>query len=279
MCKRMATALVAKEYDVAAKELHGLDMSRIYKGQHKYLQYVTHAAVLFGVENATTLEKSQILHNNAGANTRRAALKQYKTLLTNTTNTVKKEANRIIAGMEYVQAKRTDTVRARKDDAAGEFVWDLLFPEGINIEELVDSELLALLSVLLPERIGKSGDALIDIASSLHASRLSSYGFLLEAELMGATRYKVNEQLDGRTCDVCKVMHGTEFEVRKNLVRQDGILNITDIEELVAQAPWPKQDARSLEKLKEMSPEDMQGAGYSTPPYHPLCRGLLTYEV
>lgn len=277
MSKRIAKALVEKDYDKATKELYTLNMARVYKGESKYIEYITNAILLFGVENATDLQNSAMLQQGAGLSIKYPAIKQFKHLVSDTTNTILKAGTKIIAGMDLVHRRLAEGGGIRKD--TGEDIWDNLFPEDINIEDVTLEELQALLVGVLTIALEDSGDALIDITSSLFTSRLASYGFLLEAQLMGASRYTINEVLDGRTCPVCEQMHGKSFEVRPNLQRQDDILNTTDPEELKSKAPWPKQDKESVDQLAGMSEDDLQSLGFSTPPYHPLCRGIIVYKV
>lgn len=46
----------------------------------------------------------------------------------------------------------------------------------------------------------EEGDQLVQMISSLHTSRMSTWGFTAEATQLGVTRYKLTAVLDGRTC-------------------------------------------------------------------------------
>ena len=120
-----------------------------------------------------------------------------------------------------------------------------------------------------------NGKAFIDIGSSLHTSRLSSWGFTKEANFRGITHYQVSEQLDSRTCPVCRTMHGRKFPVGPAQTKLENHMSITDMNELKSIAPWPKQNASAVKALGEMSNSKIQQNGWDTPPYHPLCRGVL----
>ncbi len=124
--------------------------------------------------------------------------------------------------------------------------------------------------------IGKNA---IDVASSLQMSRLAQYGFVSEANARGITTYVINEVLDGRTCPVCRQMHKKEFQVKDALQKLDALIRVTAPEDLKALAPFPKQDAESIKALSTMTSEQLRSHGFDTPPYHPLCRGLLSTKA
>lgn len=123
--------------------------------------------------------------------------------------------------------------------------------------------------------VSKTGKGFVDMGSSLHTSRLASWGFTKEAQLLGHTSFMVSEVLDGRTCKVCKTMDGKVFPVAPALKKLEGLLSVDNPNDLKSMAPWPKQDKASLDKFTKMSDDDLMKAGWDTPPYHPGCRGIL----
>lgn len=120
-----------------------------------------------------------------------------------------------------------------------------------------------------------TGGAVIDVGANLTTSRLVNLGFLAEAMNQKIRTYQVNEVLDSRTCPVCRYMHGKEFKVSDEYARTFTVLGTTDPNELKGLAPWPKQSKSALSALFDMSASQMQNSGYGSPPYHPLCRGVL----
>jgi len=123
-----------------------------------------------------------------------------------------------------------------------------------------------------------NGEAFINLGSSLHTSRLSAWGFTQEAQFRGISQYQVSEQLDSRTCPVCRTMHGRKFAVSPAANKLQNWLSVKRLAELKSVAPWPKQDAKSVNRLAKMSRSKVQENGWDTPPYHPLCRGVLVAE-
>ena len=71
-------------------------------------------------------------------------------------------------------------------------------------------------------------------------------------------------------------MHGQTFQTSEAHVHVERILTLEDPEELKVLAPWPKQDKASLAALFAKSPEDLANDRLYNPPFHPLCRGVLT---
>jgi hypothetical protein len=123
--------------------------------------------------------------------------------------------------------------------------------------------------------VNGNGQAYINIGSSLHNSRLGAWGFTQEAGFREIKQYQVSEQLDGRQCPVCEAMHGRKFEVAPAEKKLEQWLGAKNPDDLKALAPWPKQDKNSVAKLRAMSNDRLSSNGWDTPPYHPLCRGIL----
>lgn len=117
--------------------------------------------------------------------------------------------------------------------------------------------------------------ALVDIGASLTTSRVITFGFLSEASANGIITYEVSEILDDRTCPVCELMNGKTFSVERALARTETILRLTDPASIKAAAPFPNQTKAGLAELRGMSADDLAASGFDTPPYHPLCRGIV----
>ena len=140
-------------------------------------------------------------------------------------------------------------------------------------EELLKADLS--LAEQLNEAVKRGGTVAIDLGASLTTSRLVSLGFLAEATGAGVDEYQVNEVLDGKTCPVCRYMHGKKFRVPNEFSRIVQALSTGDPNELQSLAPWPGQSKGDMQGLYDMSPDEMQSGGLGSPPYHPCCRGIL----
>ena len=123
--------------------------------------------------------------------------------------------------------------------------------------------------------VNKNGKSFIDIGSSLHTSRLASWGYTVEATARGITKFQINERLDGRTCPVCRTMHGRTFDVPQAQAKLENWMSTTNPDDMKSVAPWPKQDKKSVAELGQMTKSQVQDKGWDTPPFHPLCRGVI----
>lgn len=117
----------------------------------------------------------------------------------------------------------------------------------------------------------------IALAASLHTSRLASFGYMVESTLVGKTRYIINAMFDSRTCPVCVHLDQKVFQVRVEYLRLMEVFKSKTKEDLKRAAPWPSTTKSGLEKLYAMNSEEIQSAGYGSPPFHGYCRCFVDY--
>lgn len=258
---KVQRAMDAKDWALAMKLMNGLDLSPVFKLNEAYITYVSHLAMLFGASRLSTSTSAVSLGFSKGevyqvVQSFRLAI-QYNL-----------QEQLIAAGVKLISLTRDRNTR----------------PEDFSINSGASGTYLGKVmkasrpSALYPFAtfMDKTGKALFDIASSLHTSRLSAFGYTAEARYLGITEYQINEQLDGRTCKVCAVMHGKVFRVSDARELLDKVIRTQDPDELKSLQPWPKQDKDTLSKLVSMSSEELVANGWHVPPFHPRCRGLLT---
>ena len=266
------------KYAEAHYEADRLTMTGVVEEQKLRLEELATSALLFGAHNATgTLKDVSFV---TGAQKLPEGLQQALAQLSHMVEQ---------GGGEYVRDALHDLIHAEELKARGLFKDDL---SGCDLEEdgaelileqgqprkkrkaFAKAEKMTLAERLNDAVIG-SGRAMIDIGANLTTSRLVSLGFLAEAVHREIKTYQVTEELDGRTCAVCRYMHGKTFEVAHEYFRLLTVLGTQDPQELKSAAPWPRQDRTGLKALYSMSAAEMQNAGYGSPPYHPGCRGVL----
>ena len=207
------------------------------------------SAILFGASQFVAPKRSIFADLGSPPLILDSALNQFNLMLSvNVTEKVKGAARRVIAASELQDKQRAQAVKAGPGELARE----------------------------IGQKVGGTGAREILIASSLYNSRLASWGFTVQAEAVGAIAYKVSEQIGSpNICPVCTRMHGKIFKVAPARAKLEQWVSQDDPESLKNIATWPRQDQSSVEALGQMSPEDLQGAGWDTPPYHPQCRGVL----
>ena len=251
--KKITKKLVAGDIAGAVKAVDKIDLSKSYKGLNKFLIHFKTMTMLFGSNRITTLKETEIYKTKKVPGEGTLIINQLKIMIADSSNTVKTKALKLIDDFEQ-ESKNIDTVKIEK--------------AAISIQEIIIDDLTA------------TGTTSLNIAASLSASRLAGMGYVYEAEILGITTYRVSEQLDRRTCPVCKIMHGQEFSVSSARSKLNEAIRTTNPQDLKVLAPWPKQDPQSLKQLREMSTADLVGANFQTPPYHPMCRGqLVTSET
>jgi hypothetical protein len=243
-------AAVKKDNYVEAQEIiQQIDFSSAVEKNKKYCQLIGVQSVLFGAQLVTPIKQTQFYNKPLPKEVVQAAQVLHIDLANNAT------AGVIASLLRLVSAIEEDTKESKVKKAEDGFIKKLV--------SFVD----------------KTGESYINIASSLHNSRLSQFGFLAEAELTDVYNYAINEQLDGKTCPVCRLMHGEVFTVEKAREKVDSWLAIENPEDFKHIAPWPKQSKQALIDMGKMTKAELQAKGWDTPPFHPLCRGLLKTSV
>lgn len=174
----------------------------------------------------------------------------------------------------------TEFVKIAKDEDTLLFLHSS--PTGVPVPEEVLKSLayVAKAEIVRPfvsfaNDISRDGYNMMQLISSLHTSRLSAYGFTVEANLTGVEKYAVSEQLDNRVCPICEIMHGKTFDVSDAQDLLQGALTTDNPDDLRTIQPWPKQDKDSVAAFRKLSSDDLVSRGWHLPPYHPYCRGIL----
>lgn len=124
----------------------------------------------------------------------------------------------------------------------------------------------------LIDNIRVDGANFMSLAANLMVSRLSSFGFLLEAQQQGIEKYEISAILDDRTCPVCEALDGQVFSVQDGIAQAASIMEADDADSLKSVAPWPSQSKSSVESLQNSDAQDLVDGGLALPPYHAGCR-------
>ncbi len=96
---------------------------------------------------------------------------------------------------------------------------------------------------------------------------------ILYLDQAGSLNYTIREVMDEKTCRYCRHMHGRTFSIKatkeqfERLVR-DGINFLNDYRPFVT--------TYKFDDFKEMDTQELQAAGFTIPPFHPYCRGIIT---
>lgn len=230
------------DFDSAYNLIKQLNLKSTIESQRKQIEFALKAASLYGAKNTTKL-KSTLFNNKSVKNKFDLFVDNFiNTVSDNASLRLQLAANRMIANSENIYSK---TIKK----------------EERFVEEFVSFE--------------NEADNMVKLVSSLHTSRMSTWGFTAEADALGMPEYKVTAVLDGRTSDFCsKVINGRVFDVSDAAEFVEQVLAITDPDVLKEVQAWPEQDAESIKKYQEMSNEELVALGLHIPPYHPFCRSM-----
>jgi hypothetical protein len=147
---------------------------------------------------------------------------------------------------------------------------------GEQIDELnLDNEEIQ----TLIEKIQVDGADYMSLAANLMVSRLSSFGFLLEAQYQGIETYEISAILDDHTCPVCEALDGQVFSLQDGIAQAKSIMDAEDADSLRSISPWPSQSKASVATLQNSSAQDLVDGGLSLPPYHAGCRCIAVAAV
>jgi hypothetical protein len=250
---QIVAAAEAERYDEAHALADRIDSGAAFTKLQGRLRELAVSSLILGASNVVPVKQTLWVQGRPLPKVLGPAMKQTMRQLNETLPLqVREEAHRAI------DAQRRETFVQK---AAGEL---LLKAADLSLADQLNAAVMG------------TGKALVTITGNLSTSRLVSYGFLSQAIERSITSYQITEVLDRRACPVCKFMHGQTFQTSEAHVHVERILTLEDPEELKVLAPWPKQDKASLAALFAKSPEDLANDRLYNPPFHPLCRGVLT---
>jgi GNAT superfamily N-acetyltransferase len=148
------------------------------------------------------------------------------------------------------------------------------FGDQIDELNLDDEEIQTLI-----EKIQVDGADYMSLAANLMVSRLSSFGFLYEAQQAGIEQYEISAILDDNTCPVCEALDGQIFSLQDGIAQAKSIMDAEDADSLRTISPWPSQSKSSVADLQNSDAQDLVDSGLSLPPYHAGCRCIAVASV
>lgn len=238
------TAVDAGDWAGALEAAHDLDLTPMGEPNREFIKFLLLACANFGAQRAAN---QQVTFVSAGSHT---------ALLT-------KQCDKFIAAINFAMLPQVISQTVQ------------LIAKVQQSQDHVQK--------LEPDQYLKSftsfaaiGDSMAQLISSQHSSRLSTWGFAAEAELLGVTKYKVTAVLDGRTSEFCRMINGRIFEVEDARRSINTILALDNYDDVKNVQPWPNQSQASIKEFKEMTNTQLVERNLHIPPYHPHCRTLLT---
>jgi hypothetical protein len=245
---KVAEAVDAGQYGKAYDIAKSLDLTPIGDENKQWIKYHLLSAAIFGAANANAQnDKVNIV-----------SLGQHETILDRVADT-------FLAAIEYnattqVYGQLVQLIASHERESHAESKVMKADDDKSFLHQYTDFR--------------ESGDAALQLQSSLHTARLAVWGFTAEADVRGVSTYRLQAVLDGRTSKYCEYIDGKEFQVADARKRITDALSATDPNDLKTIQPWPNQSKAGLADLKEYSNDELAQLGYAVPPFHPGCRTL-----
>ena len=234
---KVDAALVSGNADKAREEFSRLNLSSIRDEVKDHVYFLTHTAMLFGASRVTQQPWTSVVGMGFEATT---ATQMANGFLQTALQKAEVYLNSVGAGLIFPTTKKAEDI-----------------PAEVRILQPFSSFM------------DSAGKTFFNIASSLHTSRVSAYGFTAEADALGLEEYQLSEQLDKRTCPVCAMMHGKKFKVTDARALLNVVTRTTDPDDLKQLQPWPAQTVEHIKLMSEMTPKELVANGWHIPPFHP----------
>ena len=245
--KEMNRLANAGEWDAASKIAQNIDLTDITGKTQQLARTLAEAALFLGASRIVNPEDA-VFFGEPDERLIENAVEQWQVVL---------ERNATIALQTQAEIQLADMERIRQEK---------------KLNRIVKEE---------PSlgRVGRQGTQFSKAAAALMISRMSTAGFMAQAQASGIQTYRVSEVMDAATCPVCSLMHNKTYPVSDGAALSGAIMGATDPESLRAVAPFPSQSRANVAAMGKMSQGQLIAMGANLPPYHPNCRGIVTLEV
>lgn len=268
LCNELRPAIRSKDWTKANQIVDKLDTSSVVLSNAKYAQTVGMSALLLGASRLTPIHTSLVAKKPPARQLGNGVTQWGYIVGRNLPKLLTLDLHRKLHALEHEHEQGRHTFS--KGEIRKESEMEEMRPaEEEDEKEATDEEVEELL-----DSVELDGTGLISLAASLMVSRLSSFGFLVEAQDQGIEEYEIDEVMDDHTCPVCEVMNGQVFKVVDGVAHATAIMDAEDPDSLRSIAPWPSQSADSVADLEDSDAEDLVDQGLALPPYHPGCRGI-----
>ena len=243
----LTKAIRHKNWTTANALIDGLNTSALVATNAQFAHTIGMSALLLGASRLGSIHDSVVSKELPERQLKNAVLQWGYQVSRNVTQMIQRIAHKKLARMEDEAEQSRHTFK--KDDS------DL--PD--DLDDFFDS-------------IELDGSDFLSLTASLMVSRLSSFGFLAQAQYDGIEYYQISAILDDHTCPVCEALDGTVFSVADGVALATSIMDAEDPDSLRSISPWPSQSKDSVVSLENSTVQELVDQGLALPPYHPSCR-------
>lgn len=248
---QLIEAIRAKDWAKANQLVDLVNTDALVEDHFKYAETIAVASLLLGASRLVAIQDSFVAHNPPSHQIHNALTQWGFVVARNAVQNVRLSLHIMLARLEHESEQARHTIS--KDES--------------NDPDQMDLDLSDFLRV-----IHLDGSKFMSLAANLMVSRLSSFGFLLEAQNQGIEKYEISAILDDHTCPVCEALDGQVFSVQDGIAQASAIMDADDADSLKSVAPWPSQSKSSVENIQNSDAQDLVDSGLALPPYHAGCR-------
>ncbi|WAS28514.1 nuclease domain protein [Vibrio phage LV6] len=261
--RKLEKAIDSEDIDDIRDVISTFDLTAAYRARKAEVRHYNHLAFLFGVNRINPSDTAKSTQIGRPLNIIGTSTDQCEVMLAGGSNTIKAE---LTAELNLMVDKLNDLEHSGQKK------------ERTSKADDPKQRILLQFKERLVKTSKEGAGNLVSLVASLNMARMSSYGFMNEATLVGITHYKYNALDDSRTTDICNHLDGKVFPVDTAFTRLAQELRINDSDELKAFAPFPIVNTpEALGEFTSLSSDELQARGFSYPPMHFNCRSTVDY--
>lgn len=284
--KKIASAIKSSEFTRAHDLADTINMMPAFNSSRRKIETLSRAALLLGAKNVNGNVRDTKVFNDSPDELIDSMIDQFGLIIERSghEHVIANAHKSITAAQKLIQEIDADAI-VKADPISIPTTPDLVNRVSSGVKVGITSQVTALSQQLgiraiaadnTRVKIATNGADFFSLGASVHSNRVRSMGFLIEADARSVSTYIVNAVLDARTTEICETMNGRVFDVRQNLEKMTQIAETNDPDALKSITPWPRQNKDNIAALVGKSNDDLAGLGLSLPPYHPLCRTVIS---
>lgn len=108
------------------------------------------------------------------------------------------------------------------------------------------------------------------------ANKSRAYASVNYIDQAGIDKYEIVEKIDSKTCDYCAHMNGHVLQTSIAVDHIKKVVN-SDVNDINNVSPFAT--SVKIDRFKEMDSDQLQAAGFNTPPFHPHCRCVVVAYI
>lgn len=246
--QELFTAIKAQDWARANKAVDSLNTDVLVDANLKFANTIAVASLLLGASRLSKPADSHVAQHPPEHQIKNALTQWAFVVARNAVQNVRLSLHLMLAKLEHRTNQAKHIISKDESNDPDQYMIDLV------------------------DKIRVDGANFMSLAANLMVSRLSSFGFLLEAQSQGIESYEISAILDEATCPVCEALDGQVFSLQDGIAHAASIMGADDADSLKSVAPWPSQSQSSVESLQNSDAQDLVNSGLALPPYHAGCR-------